>query len=357
LKQELLTLSGVRVFGGKKQILDLEHLDLAAGQTTAVIGKNGAGKSTLIQVAAGLIEPQTGQVTYRGEILRTPALWQKARRQMAVVFQDPLLLSGSVLANVAQGLNFRGISRREIERLVIPWLERLKIRHLKDVPARKISGGEARRVSLARALVLKPQVLFLDEPFTSLDAPTRAELKEDLKEILAEEKITSVLVTHDFTDLPLLADHVVALSAGRIVQTGPPHHLLAQPATLELSMLVGIENIWPLELLPGASWPQLARHQELSFPAAPSGKGRYLCARPEDLKLRHYRTPETNQLPGTVTMVYDLGTQLKAVIDCGVVKAVVLAPKGDSFLLPLKGQKVLVEVPPEKTHLLVDEAV
>lgn len=219
--------AGVKVLRGDRQILAVEKLDIKEGDIWGIIGPNGAGKSTLLHVLALLEKPAQGDLYFgrervnwgRREIL-------KLRRQLAVVFQEPLLLNATVYQNVALGLRFRGLTRAEIDERVERWLKLLNIRHLALRKPWQLSGGEARRVSLARALVLEPEVLLLDEPFVALDAPTRALLLAELRTILKSAGITTIFVTHDFTELPLLADQVATLLEGRIFKTGHPQELL-----------------------------------------------------------------------------------------------------------------------------------
>ncbi|MCL6478424.1 MAG: energy-coupling factor ABC transporter ATP-binding protein, partial [Peptococcaceae bacterium] len=157
-----------------KTLINIDNFVLHKGETIALIGPNGAGKSSLVKLLALLEKPQQGEIIFNGRQVTGSPL--QVRRQMAMVFQEALLLSGSVFGNVAQGLRFRGLPRDQITRRVNYWLKKLQIAHLADRHIRYLSGGEAQRVSIARALALEPQVLFLDEPFAALDLPTRITL-------------------------------------------------------------------------------------------------------------------------------------------------------------------------------------
>ncbi|GFN21741.1 ABC transporter ATP-binding protein [Thermanaeromonas sp. C210] len=221
-----LRAEGIKVVKGRLQVLAVDEFDIAPGEIWGIIGPNGAGKSTLLHVLSLLERPDEGTVYFDGR----PVNWRrqeimKLRRQLAVVFQEPLLLNTTVYQNVALGLRFRGVKGPEMGRRVQKWLEILGIAHLALRKPWELSGGEARRVSLARALVLEPQVLLLDEPFVALDAPTRAALMVELRRLLQARGITALFVTHDFTELPLLADRVAVLLEGRIVQTGRPRDI------------------------------------------------------------------------------------------------------------------------------------
>jgi tungstate transport system ATP-binding protein len=204
---------------GNREILNIDHFALHERETIALIGPNGAGKSTLLQVMALLLKPTRGTVEFRG-VPATPRNALAIRRRMAVVFQEPLLLNTTVYENVATGLKLRGVPRQEIKKRVDRWLELLGIAHLAGRRSHQLSGGEAQRVSLARAFALEPNVLFLDEPFSALDFPTRLSLLNELDRLLKDTGIAAIFVTHDFSEVPYLTDRVAVLKNGRLVKTG-----------------------------------------------------------------------------------------------------------------------------------------
>ncbi len=165
------------------------------------------------------------------------------RAVSAAVLQRPLLRRGSVRANAETGLRFKRIPRAERHARAARWLARFGLAPLADQPARSLSGGEAQRVSLARALALAPELLLLDEPFGALDAPTRAELLADLRDILAASSTAAILVTHDRHEAAAVADRVAILHAGTLRQLGPPRAVLAHPADADCARLLGFENV------------------------------------------------------------------------------------------------------------------
>lgn len=222
---------------GGRTVLDIPAFALPEGQVTAVIGANGAGKSSLVQALA-LLLPARMRYFFAGRCARLPADALALRRQMAVVFQDPLLLAGSVQSNVALGLHLRRRPAPEIAARVDSCLGRLGIAHLAHRPARSLSGGEAQRVNLARSLAVQPRVLFLDEPCANLDAPARSAFLWDLRPLLQAAGITALIVSHDFAEVALVADRVAVLAAGRVVQTGTPEELFRQPLDERVSALV-----------------------------------------------------------------------------------------------------------------------
>jgi tungstate transport system ATP-binding protein len=221
---------GLVVRRGGRLVLSVDALELRRGEIVTLVGPNGAGKSTLVAVLALIERPADGTISLDGVAVdwRRDAL--AARRRLAIVFQEPLLFDTTVFDNVMTGLKLRGVPRAERGPRVERWLKRLGIAHLARRQARTLSGGEAQRTSLARALVLEPELLLLDEPFASLDAPTREELADDLLPLLRETATTTVLVTHDRDEAVELGDRLGVVMDGRLVQLDTPGRVLAEPA-------------------------------------------------------------------------------------------------------------------------------
>ncbi|MDN5302305.1 MAG: tungstate transport system ATP-binding protein [Thermoanaerobacteraceae bacterium] len=238
----------ISVRAGKSRILEVKRVGLEEGKVFSVIGPNGSGKSTLLRVMALLQNPDDGRVHFRGERV-LPRDRIRIRRRMAVVFQEPLLLDATVEENIVTGLRIRGVDAASARRRAGFWLERFKVAHLSDRWTRALSGGEAQRVSLARAFALEPEVLFLDEPFANLDAPTREALLLELSDVLHSTGVTTFFVSHDFKEVAFLADRTMALMEGLPVQEAPPQRILDYPACEKLARFVGIENIWPAKIL------------------------------------------------------------------------------------------------------------
>ncbi|ADL06983.1 ABC transporter ATP-binding protein [Thermosediminibacter oceani] len=222
-----------------KVLLDVNRVRLKRGEVFAVIGPNGAGKSTLLRVLALLQSPHKGEIYFAGEKVK-PRDGIRLRRRMAVVFQEPLLLDTTVIDNVAVGLRIRGMPAKAAREKAEYWLEKFKVGKLSNRWVGSLSGGEAKRVSLARAFALEPEVLFLDEPFENLDAPLREALLADFSEVLRTTGITTFFVSHNLREVVLLADRVMALMEGRTVQEGAPRELIDNPANEELARFVGV---------------------------------------------------------------------------------------------------------------------
>jgi tungstate transport system ATP-binding protein len=221
-----------------RTVFEVKSLSVERGETLAVVGPNGAGKTTLLLVIARLLKPERGQLLFDGQAVERMGAVEY-RRRLALVMQEPLLINRTVADNVALGLRYRGVSASERIARVIEWLEHLGIAHLASRPAAKLSGGEARRASLARAFVLAPELLLLDEPFGGLDSPTRQRLFTDLRAILAKTGTTTVLITHQLDEALQLSDRLAVILDGRIRQIGSPPEVLANPVSDEVAQFLG----------------------------------------------------------------------------------------------------------------------
>lgn len=212
-----------------QNVLSIPALEIYEGEVLAVVGPNGAGKSTFLLTLAGLLPPLGGRMTFAGRQLEQ---WKDLdyRRQIALVLQEPLLLDRSVLDNLLVGLRFRKLPRRQAVKRAMDWLNRFGVAHLAHRPARSLSGGEAQRVSLARAFVLEPRLLLLDEPFAALDPPTRTELYQELSAILRQNRQTSVFVTHHLKEAAYLGDRIAVFSEATLKQIGTLEQIYNQPA-------------------------------------------------------------------------------------------------------------------------------
>jgi len=238
----LVEIRDLLVLRGDHPALQLDYLEILEGEVLAVVGPNGAGKSTLLLTLSRLLRPKQGEILFNGK----PASVESDtayRRRLALVMQDPLLFDTSVFENVAAGLKFRGVSKDEIRRKVPLWLERLGVGHLSKRRAGQLSGGEAQRVSLSRALVLEPELLLLDEPFSALDPPTRAGILDDLGSLLTETSTTTVFVTHDLHEAEQLSERMAVVIGNRLRQVGQAETLFKSPADDEVARFLNHKSI------------------------------------------------------------------------------------------------------------------
>ncbi|RKS74389.1 molybdate transport system ATP-binding protein [Actinomadura pelletieri DSM 43383] len=217
--------------------LDLT-LTAAPGEVVALLGPNGAGKSTALRALAGLVAMAGGHIRLDGEDLRP---LPPDRRAIGMVFQDYLLFPHlSALDNVAFGPRCQGAGRREARRRAAGWLDRVGLAEFASARPGALSGGQAQRVALARALAVEPGLLLLDEPLAALDVHTRMEIRAALRRHLAGFPGAAVLVTHDPLDAMVLADRIVVVEGGRLVQDGTPAEVARRPRTDYVARLVGL---------------------------------------------------------------------------------------------------------------------
>ncbi len=203
------------------------------------MGPNGAGKSTLVRLLAGLESPDSGRLLYKEREIRPDD--RELRRAAVAVLQRPYLWRGTVAQNVEYGLKIRRVGSAERARRVKRALEALGIAELEDAPVDTLSGGEAQRAALARALALEPEILFLDEPTADLDVTVRRQLLVDLERIVHRAAPSIVLITHEPGEAFALADRVAVIESGRIVQTGAPGEIFEAPATEFVASFTGAE--------------------------------------------------------------------------------------------------------------------
>lgn len=228
--------------------LDLQvEFTLHPGEVVALLGPNGAGKSTVLRCLAGLAPIDDGQISIDGAPVDDPnggVFVEPEDRPVGFVFQDYALFEHmSVIENVAFGLRARGTSKGEARARAQAWLERFGLADYGTQRPGSLSGGQAQRVALARALTPNPRLLLLDEPLAALDVGTRAAVRRDLRQHLATFDGMRLVVTHDPVDAHALADRVVVLEAGRIVQTGTLAEVTAHPRTRYVADLVGVNLV------------------------------------------------------------------------------------------------------------------
>ncbi|MEV0145777.1 MULTISPECIES: ABC transporter ATP-binding protein [unclassified Nonomuraea] len=213
-------------------------LEVAPGEVVALLGPNGAGKTTALRALAGLARTSGGQIRLGGRLLHTlPA----ESRPIGMVFQDYLLFPHlTALDNVAFGPRCQGVSKAEARRTAAALLERVGLAGRAAAKPRQLSGGQAQRVALARALAVRPELLLLDEPLAALDAHTRLEIRSQLRRHLTDFDGVTVLVTHDPLDAMVLADRLIVIENGAIVQQGTPAEVARRPRTDYVARLVGL---------------------------------------------------------------------------------------------------------------------
>ena len=305
-----LKLSGLtKTFpGNDRPTVDDLSLTVAQGSLTALLGPSGAGKSTVMRMIAGLTHPDAGDIRLAGRSLLT---LPPERRGVVLVFQNAPLFPHLTLAqNVGFGLRMRGLPAAAIKPQVAAMLERVQLADLGHRRPHQLSGGQAQRGALARALVLKPDLLLLDEPLSNLDPTLRDEMQALIRSLQRETGITTLIVTHDQAEAVVLADRIALILGGRLAQEASPADIFARPASTAVAQFFGGVNFLPGRVTGGAFACALGRlplppDQSAGFADGPCT----LTIRPEAMLIG----PEGQAaaLPATVTSLTFLGTQTR----------------------------------------------
>jgi tungstate transport system ATP-binding protein len=326
--------------------LRIEELGLESGEVLAVLGQNGAGKSTLLRALAGLEAPASGRIVGHAD------------GPVTMVFQRPIVFAGTVEHNLRAALLGARLPRDEVERRTRESLERFGIAPLAARNAATLSGGETRRLTLARAFALRPAVLLLDEPFEDLDAAGQESLSVDLRSAIEETKVAVAVVTHDLRRALLLADRIAILRRGELLQCGEREAVLNRPVDLDAARIVGMSNLIggtvaePRE--GGGAWIEVdAEHRLPVTRALDAGAKVWVGIRPEHLKVDVgrgegtpigegvLRTLVSDGVASTLTLDW-AGCELRTHLIAGRGLARTLAP-GDSLTLSVR---------PEEVHLI-----
>ncbi len=312
-----------RRFGRGGFELSVDRIEVPAGETLALLGPSGSGKTTLLEVLGLLHRPDEGQVLLDGKPVSMRE--RAARLQMAAVFQRPHLFKGSVAQNVAYGLVARGVPRSEHRARVSDALLRVGLAGFEDRSAVVLSGGEAQRVSLARALVLEPRVLLLDEPLASLDRLLKRQLTRDFATILAEAGVTVVYVTHDQDEALVVAQRIAVMNKGRIVACGPADEVMGLAVDEWSAGFLGVEPATQgiVKSVDEGLVTVASGGLDLFASGNPSvGAELYVAVHPEDVLLFEPDmdlplTTARNRLVVTVTSVEPRGATFYATLDAG----------------------------------------
>jgi iron(III) transport system ATP-binding protein len=250
-------------YDGQPLFTDLD-LEIPSGQFFTLLGPSGCGKTTLLRMLAGFVVPDAGRVWFGDrDVTSLPV----HKRGVGMVFQDYALFPDrSALANVMYGLEARAVPAGEARKRALAMLDRVGLREFADRSPATLSGGQRQRVAMARALVIEPQLLLLDEPLAALDVKLRVELRAMVRELQLESKVTTVFVTHDQEEALALSDIVAVMDRGRIVQMGPPADVYGKPANAYAADFVGSANVLPDG--------RIVRRESIEISPSPLGEGR-----------------------------------------------------------------------------------
>ncbi len=321
----LLQVKNIVVKRGGIPVLDIPDFRIERGEVLSLLGPNGSGKSTLLLTLSSLLKLHQGKLIFKGREIDSRRSELEYRRQIAVVFQDPLLLDATVLENVASGLKIRGMEKTDRLRIAAEYLERLGIAHLAKRSASKLSGGEAQRTSIARAFATRPAILFLDEPFSALDPPTREALISDLTRILRETDTTAAIATHDQMEALRLSDRMAVIQQGKIAQAGSAEEVMNHPVNEFVASFVGMDTVLTGRVLENQNQNRMmiaVGDREIEAVGNfPPGEQVLCCIRPENVTLSTDSPEEhssaRNNFSGRIVRIAPHGLFYRVDLDCG----------------------------------------
>jgi molybdate transport system ATP-binding protein len=328
---------------------------------TVLFGPSGAGKTTVLRCLAGLMRPEEGKISFDGQAwsdVERGFFLPVRQRNVGFVPQEYALFPHlSVERNIAYGLNRAG--RDESRSRVAEMIKWLALEGLEKRLPKELSGGQQQRVALARAVARRPNLLLLDEPLAALDAPTRQRLRGELRRLLKEAAVPSLLVTHDRTDALVLGDDLVVMNEGCLMQQGPVHEVFSRPANLAVAGIVAVETVQPARVLERGDLATLAVGEQrllaLAVDLPSNAKDVYVCIRAEDvilIKGEPVRSSPRNCLTAVVRGLSPEGPMVRIDLDCSFPLSALLTRQACEELDLKAGERVLALVKAPNVHLI-----
>ena len=340
-----------KAFGRDEPAVRDVDLDVAPGTLVSLLGPSGCGKTTTLRMIAGLVVPSSGEILFDAEPMTTV---KPEKRPVAMVFQKALLFPHmTVEENVAYGLRLRGVAKTETRRRVGEMLDLVRLPGMQSRRPGELSGGQEQRVSLARALVVEPKVLLLDEPLSALDANLRVEMRDLVRRVQQEIGVTTVFVTHDQEEAVSLSDRIALMHGGVIEQTDSPQAFYRRPRTLQVARFFGAANLISGDVRRGVFSGPIGT---LAVPdSVPSGPG-VLVLRQEDVDVVDSDRSGEDVLRLVVDRVQYLGTRTRVwarPAGTGPEAELQFDVAPSRSLLP--GGQVTVRIPAERCHVVPDD--
>jgi len=333
-------------------VLKDASLTVNDGEYLVIIGPTGAGKTILLETLAGIYLPDSGRVVLNGRDI-TNALPRE--RNICMVYQDYMLFPHLTVAeNIGFGLRNRKMDPAEIERKVNDAARFLCIDHLLHRHPETLSGGEQQRAAIARAVVMEPALLLLDEPLSALDGQTREKLRKELRRLHDLYRITVIHVTHNFEEVFSLADRVVVIRGGEIVQVGEPHEVFRKPNCEFVANFVGVENLFRGPCTQKGVLCEIDAGGVKIVSATCSENGTATATvRPEDILISRAPLDSSaqNSLKGRIETIADNGTVVRITVDAGIPFVVVLTRRGVVDLGLAEGDEVWITFKASSVHV------
>ncbi|MGF7008465.1 ABC transporter ATP-binding protein [Aminobacter sp. BE322] len=330
---------------GNFTAVDNANLSVPHGKFVCLLGPSGCGKTTLLRMIAGLEDPSGGAILLDGEDI-TPVPTHK--RNLGMVFQSLALFPHLTVGdNIAYPLRIRGASREEQKKRAGDLLKLIHLSGYEDRPVSKLSGGQRQRVAIARALALSPRLFLLDEPLSALDAKLREAMQVELRQLQQRLGITTFVVTHDQREAMTMADLVVVMGNGKILQAAPPIEIYRRPADAFVADFIGMTNL--LDATTDGAGRVSVLGQAIPGLGMPGGTTKAtLSIRPEDV---HLGPAGGNAITGTVTFVRDLGGTIETFVEAGGKSIIAVATPRERPDVAA-GQEVGVTLPAEACVVL-----
>ncbi len=363
MKQHMVELVGVTKTFGETIAVDDVSLSIGRGEFITLLGPSGCGKTTTLRLIAGFIFPDNGQILINGEYMEEKPAYE---RNLGMVFQNYALFPHmTAYENIAFGLKMRKFDKPEIDKKVKEALELVKLSGLDDRYPRQLSGGQQQRISLARALVIEPDVLLLDEPLSNLDLKLREAMRLELKDIYERIGITFVYVTHDQGEALTLSDRIAIMSRGKIMQIGTPNEVYEQPTNRFVADFIGEANIFNGKLVEfEEEQAKVVTNEGLTFYSSSlsfekpeeveKNSDVNLSLRPQKIRIERKKTQEKNSFQGKIQNIVYLGSTIKyhVIIDEKTRRFVIEQQISEGTTLHKIGDEVYVEWTPENCLVL-----
>ncbi|MCK1467198.1 ABC transporter ATP-binding protein [Bradyrhizobium sp. CW10] len=351
----VLELSTVSKRFGQELAVDNVSFQVEQGRIVSLLGPSGCGKTTTLRLVAGFEVPDGGDIRIRGESVQKQRPYE---RNIGLVFQDYALFPHmTVEANIAFGMRERGVPASEFPARIRAALDLVKMPGYEKRSPNQLSGGQQQRVALARALVTKPSLLLLDEPLSNLDAKLRESLRGELRQILTSAGITTIIVTHDQSEAMSLADHIIVMSKGRIMQRGSAEEIYSAPASRFVADFIGQSNWFSGRLDDGRFLTQDGL--SVIVGGTPPGDAVELGIRPERIVVRTKEAiadVSVNSFHGVIDKTEYLGSTIHHWVRLGNGRRIHAVVQNDGQCFARDGDSVRVEIRPEDCLVLAPEA-
>jgi iron(III) transport system ATP-binding protein len=350
-----VVLRGLTKRFGTHTALDAVSLEIEHGQLVCLLGPSGCGKTTALRLVAGFIEPTAGEILVGDRVVSSPSrTLPPEQRNVSMVFQSHALWPHMTVAeNVAYGLEVRKADRATIARKVASILATTRLDAFANRYPGELSGGQQQRVSLARALIVEPETLLLDEPLSSLDANLREEMRFEVRRLHDAYRYTTIYVTHDQGEAMTTADRIAVMNGGRIEQLGTPEEVYERPRSEFVARFLGGSNILRGKALDDCHISFAGAALECTGATLAAGADVAVCVRQHDIAISNHATssPGTNAVQCTVVRNVFLGNARDYVLEArdGTQLRATVAP-GESFV---PGASVWVTLPPARCRALI----